>query len=921
MATADIEGLLIKIAADTSSLKKELQGAKNSVNDFATTTQRRMKATGASMKRLGRQMTMFVTLPVVAGVTAGIKAFSNFDKAMTTSTAIMGDMTDELRNRMAATAKQISEETPTSATKAAEAYFFLASAGMDAEESIRSLSHVNQFAIAGQFDMATATDLLTDAQSALGMSIGTTAMKTAALVRVSDVLVKANTLANATVEQFSTALTSKAGASLRSFNKDIEEGVAVLAVYADQGIKAELAGNNLDRVLRLLSDASMKNAAAFKEAGFDVFDANGEMRNMADIIQNLEQVMAGLSPEMVRIKLATLGFEARVQQAIMPLLGFSEAIRDNEEALRNSAGTTNDVVVNQLEAFEAQMQTTWNSIKNVSAEIGEKFIPFVQHMAGEIEALIEWWRSWDDWVQNLVLGFIAFMAILGPTLIAMGTLIGMLAAIQIGYTKATIFLALYGGTSKLATIAQWALNMAMAAMPVLAVLAAAAAIIAVAVAIGRALAGYGELKAAQKERDRLDKEWMKMWETTNIKEMNELTSMEDGIEKQKEFGLAIKRAENNVQGMNLRLKLQKDLLKEMEDAGASYGAVGSEVYTAEKDNLNQMLDQKEMYKQHQKDLIEAAEHHNQVLEDQKAIEEGRAIRGEIYAEETDAIVELNQKLEHQIATYGMSASQIEMYNAAQKGATEEQLKELQAIADKNDAMEAELQARKDEEKAIQEQKDAEEELLRTKEQMNQALDDELATFHMNAAEKAEYAAIQAGLNEEEAFALKLKTQILENMKAEKKALEEEQKLKEKGEQLRKSVRKPEEKFREGQKELNDLLQKGAIDLETYTRAMEKLKEDTTVQIKFKVSGVDAVAAGSAEAAARLEEFQALRSGGEKVDFKAQGQDLLNRRPRINAAPGIPAEEKQGAENLNNIAQNTRILAERIPVVIEEAGLA
>ena len=60
----------------------------------------------------------------------------------------------------------------------------------------------------------------------------------AQMSRVSDVLVRANTLANATVQQFSTALTSKAGAALKSFNKDVEEGVAVLAAMADQGIKA-----------------------------------------------------------------------------------------------------------------------------------------------------------------------------------------------------------------------------------------------------------------------------------------------------------------------------------------------------------------------------------------------------------------------------------------------------------------------------------------------------------------------------------------------------------------------------------------------------------------------------------------------------------------------------------------------------------
>jgi len=91
------------------------------------------------------------------------------------------------------------------------------------------------------FDMARATDLLTDAQSALGLTIRDDAIANMEeMVRVSDVLVRANTLANASVEQFSVALTTKSGAALRALNKDMEEGVAVLAAFADQGIKGEV---------------------------------------------------------------------------------------------------------------------------------------------------------------------------------------------------------------------------------------------------------------------------------------------------------------------------------------------------------------------------------------------------------------------------------------------------------------------------------------------------------------------------------------------------------------------------------------------------------------------------------------------------------------------------------------------------------
>jgi len=248
-------------------------------------------------------------------------------------------VTQQQTEQMRQTAISLSGESSKSATDLAQSYFYLASAGKDAAQSMALLPKVTAFAIAGAFDMATATDLLTDAQSALGMSVKDNVTQDMLnLVRVSDVLVKANTLANASVEQFSIALTSKAGASLKAFNKDIEEGVAVLAAFADQGVKAELAGNQLDRVIRLLSNSSMDNAEAHKRLGFSVFDNEGKMRNLGDIIGNLENILAGMSNQTKVVTLDMLGFEARVQQAILPLLGTSEAIKEYERELRRAGG-------------------------------------------------------------------------------------------------------------------------------------------------------------------------------------------------------------------------------------------------------------------------------------------------------------------------------------------------------------------------------------------------------------------------------------------------------------------------------------------------------------------------------------------------------------------------------------------------------
>jgi len=143
---------------------------------------------------------------------------------MTRSTAIMGDLSDEMRKKLSDTAREIGTSTKFSATEAAEAYEFLASAGYDAERSIAALPKVAAFAQAANADLARATTLLADAQSALGLSSQDATENMENMARVSDVLVLANTLANATTEQFSEALTNKAAAALRLVNQRRRRG-------------------------------------------------------------------------------------------------------------------------------------------------------------------------------------------------------------------------------------------------------------------------------------------------------------------------------------------------------------------------------------------------------------------------------------------------------------------------------------------------------------------------------------------------------------------------------------------------------------------------------------------------------------------------------------------------------------------------
>ncbi len=343
---------------------------------------------------------------VGAVAAVGIREFAQFDAALNKSLAIMGDVSQAMEKDMSDAAREVAKATSFSAEEAAESFFFLASAGLDAEASVAAMPQVAAFAQAGMFDMATATDLATDAQSALGLASDDAQQNLDNLTRVTDVFVKANTLANTSVEQLATALTTKAGNALKTVGKDVEEGAAALAVFADQGIKGERAGTLLTNTIFGLTDIMKKAPAEAEALGIEVFNAAGEMNSFADISADLTEALSSMTKEQQIATLDSLGFTKQAREGTLALLGQSEQLKTYETELRNAGGTAQEVAEKQLDTLIAQFGILKDSAIDVGLEIGgvlaphlqtliEVFIPIVQDLAPKL----------GDGLRNLETGF------------------------------------------------------------------------------------------------------------------------------------------------------------------------------------------------------------------------------------------------------------------------------------------------------------------------------------------------------------------------------------------------------------------------------------------------------------------------------------------------------------------------------------
>ena len=872
----ELESLLIKILGDATGIQTAAKKAEDAIKGFTKKSTADFMALGKKAQHLGKQMTRYITTPIVAGMTASVYAFANFDDAMAKSTAIMGDMSSRTRSQLEAVAIELSGNSVNSATDLAKAYFYLASAGMSAAESIAALPAVNTFAVAGSFDLSTATDLLTDAQSALGLNIGTTTEKMKEMVRISDVLVGANTIANASVEQFSNALTSKAAAAMKTYSKSLEEGVAVLTVMADQGTKGAEAGIQLDRLTRLMTGAHIANKEFHETKGFAVFDQMGEMRSYADIIENVTTATADMTPEVRSATIAMMGFDARIQGVLLPLLGTAGQMRINQQELERLAGITEDVAEAAMSSFGAQMTILWNQITNVSIGIGQRLAPAIAGVSSMLKGLMKWWNKTSDSFKNIAIAAAMITAAAGPLIFALGTLsialalssklTAALAAHEITLNAAYIKTTL-AATAK--TVVMAGLNGVLKAAKFIAnpYVLATAGVLALSYAIYKNIPSIKKWNFELDRRNKLSKQAEELKLNEFKKTDEDLLGMKEGSpEKIKELERLVIQAGKNAAGLRIGIKRTNKEADKLAPTFLSAWQAGSKLHEEQKAKAKDMEVALEAESLQREKLMKLLEQEKAIAKDNEVV--GKNLKANVLAVEANALERLNTELKEQLATLGMTASQIQIYRARLKGASETAIHSLVTTQLVNDELEKELEIKKE---AIEEDKRRAEAI----ENINKSLDDVIATMNMTSSEMAVYSAEQEGITGAELASLKVKTELVAKMQEEKKLMSD-------GKALTKSMRKPAEKLAEGQEKLKEMLELGAISVETYGRAMEKLEKDMRVKVSFKVTGIDAVEAGSLEAMARVNEFRALASKPNKVDFRKEGQEIVD-------APKIAAE--------------------------------
>ena len=283
-----------------------------------------------------------------------VQTGANFEKSMSQVAATMGVSVDQIQD-LSSFAKEMGANTAFSASQAADALNYMALAGYSSEQAMQALPNVLNLAAAGNIDLARASDMVTDAQSALGLSMEESAVMV-------DQMAMAASKSNASVEQLGDAFLT-VGATARSMKGGTQEMATVLGVLADNGIKGTEGGTHLRNMLLSLQDAAVDGSVSFGDFSVAIYDSEGNMRSTIDIIKDMQAGMEGMD-QASKDAIISGVFNKTDLASVNALLGtssdrfdeLSAAIGDSAGAAEQMANTQLDNLVGDTTLFQSALE-------------------------------------------------------------------------------------------------------------------------------------------------------------------------------------------------------------------------------------------------------------------------------------------------------------------------------------------------------------------------------------------------------------------------------------------------------------------------------------------------------------------------------------------------------------------------------------
>jgi len=312
-----------------------------------------------------------------------LNVYAEYEDAMKQVQATMGlagEEGEEAFKKLSDAAKEAGASTRFTASESAEALNYLALAGYDAEQAIDALPGVLTLAAAGGMDLAKASDLVTDSMAALGLGISDMDL-------YMDMMARTSQRSNTNVQQLGEGILV-AGATMKNAGQELDTLNVMLGVLANRGIKGAEGGTKLRNIVMSLTSPTSRAANELDNLGISVSDSDGNIRDLNEILTELNTELSGLS-EADKLNALSNIFNKQDIAGINALLsGTGEEMNNLYNELANAEGAA----VQMSETMESGLAGSVRSLKSayegLQIVIGEQFSDMAGNVVGEVTTLV-----------------------------------------------------------------------------------------------------------------------------------------------------------------------------------------------------------------------------------------------------------------------------------------------------------------------------------------------------------------------------------------------------------------------------------------------------------------------------------------------------------------------------------------------------
>ena len=401
----------------------------------------KIKGVGGALTTIGGTLTRNVTLPLVGAGAAALTVAANFDEGMSKVQAISGATGEDLE-KLRDKAREMGSKTKFSASEAADAMSYMAMAVWKTGEMLDGIEGIMNLAAASGEDLATTSDIVTDALTAFGLKAKDSA-------HFSDILAAASSNANTNVSMLGESFKYCAPIA-GAMGYSAEDVAEALGLMANSGIKASQAGTAMRSIMTKLTGDFKISGKELGEVTISANNADGSMRDLTEILEDCRGAFSKLTEseksanaETLAGKYAMSGFLALMNAAPEDVDKLSGAINNCDGAAEKMAATMQNNLKGQLTVLKSQAE-------ELAIGFGTELMPVAQDLVGVASSAVQAFSGLDDGAKKFIVYAGLAAAAAGPLTSVIGSVTsGVGSMITTLGGAATAFTAAGGGAAGL----------------------------------------------------------------------------------------------------------------------------------------------------------------------------------------------------------------------------------------------------------------------------------------------------------------------------------------------------------------------------------------------------------------------------------------------------------------------------------------